>query len=129
MKKLLITLICLMVLSCKTDKKQTESNQEVTKDRTDNELTLNGNFIYYDKAAVLQTRDEIYGVIVDSMLLVLDNQANAFKKEATDMIAVKVRAKLYDKKDNTEWKKKIEILEVIEVLEPKPEDNQVIKLQ
>lgn len=118
-----------MVLSCKTDKKQTESNQEVTKDRTDNELTLNGNFIYYDNAAVLQTREEIYGVIVDSMLLVLDNQANAFKKEATDMIAVKVRAKLSDKKDNTEWKKKIEILEVIEVLEPKPEDNQVIKLQ
>lgn len=132
MKKILITLTCLtLFLSCKNDKKDTESTQDKTAQAVENtgELTLNGSFIYYDGAAVLQTRDEIYGVIVDSMLIDLDNQAKAFKKEPTDMVPVVVKAKLSDKKDNTEWKSKIEILEIIKVSEPKSEDNQVIKLQ
>lgn len=132
MKKILVTLTCLtLFLSCKNDKKDTESTQDKTAQAVENtgELTLNGSFIYYDGAAVLQTRDEIYGVIVDSMLIDLDNQAKAFKKEPTDMVPVVVKAKLSDKKDNTEWKSKIEILEIIKVSEPKSEDNQVIKLQ
>lgn len=88
-----------------------------------------GNFIYYSNAAVLQTKTEIYGVIVNKKMLELNDQIQNLKKEETDMVPVLVRAKLSNKKDNTEWEKKIEILEVIKVSEPKSEDNQVIKLQ
>lgn len=133
MKKILVTLTCLaLFLSCKNDKKESEATPEEavqTEVKSSDELTLKGSFIYYDHAAVLQTNSEIYGVIVDSMLLQLDRQAKAFKKEPTDMVPVVVKAKLSDKKDSTEWKNKIEILKIIKVSGPKPEDNQVIKLQ
>ena len=132
MKKVFITIICLSAFfSCKIDKKETETTESKVENTAENneELTLNGSFIYFDNAAVLQTKQEIYGVITDSMMKVLNDQAKQFKKEPTDMVPVTVKAKLSDKKDNTEWKKKIEILEVIKVTEPKSEDNQVIKLQ
>ena len=128
MKKILLAIFCFSVLiSCKTDKKETQiSDVEVVKS---DELTLNGSFIYFDNAAVLQTKSEIYGVITDSMMKVLNNRAKKFKKEETDMVPVSVKAKISDKKDNTAWEKKIEILEILNVSKPKPQDNQVIKLQ
>lgn len=130
MKKVIITIICLSALiSCKTDKKDNQTETTETEDVNSNELTLNGSFIYYDNAAVLQTKEEIYGVIADSMMLELNNQAIKYKNEDTDMVPVTVKAKISDKKDNTNWKTKIEILEVLNVSKPKPEDNQVIKLQ
>lgn len=133
MKNFFITVICLTVFfSCKYDKKETQTINETTVQaeiENTEHLTLRGSFIYYDNAAVLQTQREIYGVIVDSMLIALDNQAKVFKKEPTDMVPVVVKAKLSNKKDSTEWESKIEILEIIKVSEPKSEDNQVIKLQ
>lgn len=130
MKKVLIAIICLSVfISCKTDKKETQNQSTETEVVKNDELTLNGSFIYYDNAAVLQTNAEIYGVITDSMMHVLNNRAKEFKKEETDMVPVSVKAKLSDKKDNTAWEKKIEILEIIDVSKPQPQDNQVIKLQ
>ena len=134
MKQLLVAILCLtFLISCKTEKKKEEANsvveQEQTEDNLDGVLMLNGNFIYHENAAVLQTKAEIYGVITDSMMMVLNDQTQAFKKEPTDMVPVSVKAKLSDKRDKTEWKNKIEILEIIKVSEPKPDDNQVIKLQ
>ena len=130
MKKVLIAIICLSVfISCKTDKKETQNQSTETEVVKNDELSLNGSFIYYDNAAVLQTNAEIYGVITDSMMHVLNNRAKEFKKEETDMVPVSVKAKLSDKKDNTAWEKKIEILEIIDVSKPQPQDNQVIKLQ
>lgn len=131
MKNILPVIVCLSILfGCKTDKKELDSEKTIEpKIEASNDLTLNGNFIYFDNAAVLQTKTEIYGVITDSMMMVLNEQAKSFKKQPTDMVPVSVRAKLSNKKDKTEWKKKIEILEIIKVSEPKSEDNQVIKLQ
>ena len=131
MRKILVILaISTAFLSCKSDKNETKSQVDIQAQEYDRkDLILTGNFIYYDGVAVLQTKDEIYGVIVDSMLEDLNKQAENFKKEDTDMVPVTVRAKLSNKKDNTEWENKIEILEIIKVSEPKAEDNQVIKLQ
>lgn len=130
MKKIFTAIILLSVLiSCKTDKKETQTQTTKTEAVKSGELTLNGSFIYFDNAAVLQTKAEIYGVITDSMMHALNNRAKEFKKEETDMIPVSVKAKLSDKKDNTAWEKKIEILEIIDVSKPQPQDNQVIKLQ
>lgn len=134
MKQLIIAILSLTILlGCKTEKKDVEVKSALEpitiSDKNENVLTLNGNFIYYENAAVLQTKAEIYGVITDSMMMALNNQAEPFKKEPTDMVPVSVKAKLSDKKDKTEWKNKIEILEIISVSKPKPDDNQVIKLQ
>ena len=126
-KPFLILLTITLFISCKTDKKETQTTK--TETVKSDELTLNGSFIYYDNAAVLQTKAEIYGVITDSMMLSLNDKAKAFKKEETDMVPVSVKAKLSTKKDNTSWEKKIEILEIIKVSKPQPQDNQVIKLQ
>ena len=105
MKKVLIAIICLSVfISCKTDKNETQTIE--TETVKSDELTLNGSFIYYDNAAVLQTKAEIYGVITDSMMLALNKRAKEFKKEETDMIPVSVKAKLSTKKDNTAWGEK-----------------------
>ena len=131
MKNKLIILSCFFVLlSCKSDKKEKVVQKELQKKETLTQvMTLNGNFIYYDNAAVLQTKNEIYGVIVDSMLYELDKKSKPYKQEDTDMVPVTVRAKFSNKKDKTEWAKKIEILEIVKISKPKPKDNQVIKIQ
>ncbi len=130
MKKVFTVIILLSVLiSCKTDKKETQTQSTEIEATKSNELTLNGSFIYYDNAAVLQTKAEIYGVITDSMMLALNERAKKYKKEETDMIPVSVKAKISTKKDNTAWESKIEILEILKVSKPQPQDNQVIKLQ
>ena len=130
MKKLVTVIILLSVfISCKTDKKETQSQSTKTEATNSDELSLNGSFIYYDNAAVLQTKEEIYGVITDSMMLALNEEAKKYKKEETDMVPVSVKAKISTKKDNTSWEHKIEILEILNVSKPKPQDNQVIKLQ
>jgi len=128
-KTFLLLLTITLFFSCKTDKKQTETESTETEVTKADELTLNGSFIYYDNAAVLQTKAEIYGVITDSMMHALNNRAKEFKKEETDMVPVSVKVKLSDKKDNTAWESKIEILEILNVSKPQPQDNQVIKLQ
>ncbi|MCP5062863.1 MAG: hypothetical protein GY936_10405 [Ignavibacteriae bacterium] len=130
MKKVLIAIICLSVfVSCKTDKKETQTQTTEIETVKSDELTLNGSFIYFDNAAVLQTKAEIYGVITDSMMHALNEKVKKYKKEETDMVPVSVKAKLSDKTDNTAWEKKIEILEILKVSKPQPQDNQVIKLQ
>ncbi len=130
MKKVFTVIILLSVLiSCKTDKKETQTQSIETEATKSNELTLNGSFIYYDNAAVLQTKEEIYGVITDSMMQALNDRAKKYKKEETDMVPVSVKAKISTKKDNTAWESKIEILEILKVSKPQPQDNQVIKLQ
>lgn len=130
MKKVLVAIICLSVLiSCKTDKKESETQPIETEATKSDELTLIGNFIYYDNVAVLQTKTNIYGVIADSMMHVLNDKAKSYKKEKTDMVPVSVKAIISTKKDNTDWKNKIEILEIMDVSKPQIQDNQVIKLQ
>lgn len=126
-----ITLVC---MSCKNDVKTNTSEEtsttKVEQTETPSVLTLQGNFIYSedDDVAVLQTQKSIYGVIVDSMMHKLNKQVTAYKTEPTDMIPVVIKAKLSDKTDKTEWKDKLEIQQIIKVNKPKPEDNQVIKL-
>jgi len=94
MKKALLSLaIVFSIFACKE-----ESKKETVKDDVSNETDaklglkqLKGEFIYYADAAVLQTSSEVYGVVIDSMMHVLENQAKEFKKESTDMVPVAIR--------------------------------------
>lgn len=90
---------------------------------------LKGEFVYYDGAAVLQTQDEIYGVLITDKMHELNKKAEAYKSEPTDMVQVEIRGKITNKKDEKIlWKNKIEIVEILNVIAPEEEDNNVVKL-
>lgn len=90
---------------------------------------IKGDFIYYEGAAVVQTDSTIYGVVIDKKALKLDEQAQQYKKETTDMVSVEIRGKIIPLPDGEEgWPFSIKINEIISVSEAKPEDNEVLNL-
>lgn len=123
MKKLLILLLTITTLSsCKNDSKTEPIDNE--------ELSLiQGDFVYYADAAVIQTRQDVYGVVIDEKMHELDNQVKPYKVEVTDMVPVEVRGKLIPKPEGEEgWPFKVEIIEIIKVSKPDPNKNDVVKL-
>ena len=134
-KVLLIFLISSLVIACKNDKK-TETQEPVieskdgrTVKQSDGLTLLKGEFVYYADAAVLQTHAEVYAVIIDDKMHELDNLVKKYKQEPTDMIPVEIRGKITPKPENEEgWPYRVEIKEILNVYQPDPKDNNVIKL-
>ena len=121
MKKVFILFLCLSAfLSCKNESK---SNQK-------EDLTLlKGDFVYYKGAAVLQTRSEIYGVLVTDKMLELNEMAKEIKKDPTDMVQVEIQGKISNQKDEKIlWENKVEVIEILNVTQPKQIENNIIKL-
>ncbi|MFK7832442.1 MAG: hypothetical protein AB8B52_04125 [Winogradskyella sp.] len=133
LKHSLLTILCLaLFVSCKNEAKQTvdlEENRAKSYNQDDGFVTLKGDFIYYGDAAVLQTASEIYGVVIDENLHLLEKEVKPFKKEATDMVPVTVRVRKFEKgKDEEGWQYRVEIKEILKVEAPDPESKDVIKL-
>ena len=132
MKKLLfLAFIGLSFYSCKNETKSgvnLEENRAKSYDQNDGLITLRGDFVYYDDAAVFQTSKEIYGVFIDENLQLLENQVKPFKKEATDMVPVTIRVKRTETNDPNTWKYRVEIKEILKVEAPNPNKEDVIKL-
>ena len=133
MKKIhLIIILALVVFACKNETKSEvnlEENRAKSYDQNDGIITLKGDFVYYGDAAVLQTADEIYGVVIDENMQLLETQVKAFKTEPTDMVPVTVRVKKTEKnKDEEGWQYRLEIKEILKVEAPDPESKDVIKL-
>jgi hypothetical protein len=85
--------------------------------------------VYYADAAVLQTSNEIYGVVIDENMHMLDKQVQAFKTESTDMVPVTLRVRKFKKPENEEgWPYRVEIKEILKVETPNPNKEDVIKL-
>ncbi len=86
MKKIsLIISLSLVVFACKNETKtdvNLEDNRAKSYDQNDGYITMRGDFVYYADAAVLQTPTEIYGVVIDEQMHLLDKQVKAFKLEA-----------------------------------------------
>lgn len=88
----------------------------------------NGAFIFYADAAVLQTSDEVYGVIINNKARELAEKAKAFQSEPTDMVSVEVSGFLIAKDSLEEgWPFKLDIKEIISVKALDSED-QIIKI-
>lgn len=133
MKKTAIYFLMLISLfACKNETKQEidlEDNRANSYDQNDGFVTIKGDFVFYDNAAVLQTPKEIYGVVIDENLQLLEQQVKLFKKEATDMVPVTVRVRKFEKDSLEEgWQYKVEIKEILKVEAPNPESEDVIKL-
>jgi len=130
-KTLLLAVMVFSILACKKEAKNETEAEEASAIVTKTGVqTLKGEFIYYSDAAVLQTPSEVYGVTIDSMMHVLDNQVKTYKSEDTDMVPVAIKGEVSKKDPNEEgWPYRIKVLEVIEVFEPNPENNNVIKIE
>lgn len=127
-----ILLIAAVFTSCKNDPKkesidENESSTTTVGDKTVSEMT--GNFVYYDDAAVFQTKDELYGVLTNDKLEDLILQSETLKTEPTDEVMVTLKVKKSEKPENEEgWENRIEILEIVKVSKADPKDNDFIKL-
>lgn len=133
MKKInLIIILALVMFACKNETKKAvdlEENRAKSYDQNDGFITIKGDFVYYADAAVLQTQSEIYGVVIDNNMHALDKQAQAYKKEATDMVPVTVRVRKFEKPEAEEgWPYRVEIKEILQVEAPDPSSKDVIKL-
>ncbi len=138
MKKIFLALLVSAVLfSCKSDSKNDTSSTETTTENVDGKtakqndgLTLVvGEFVYYADAAVIQTKNTVYGVVIDKKMHELNNMAQQYKKEATDYVTVEVRGKIIPKSQNEEgWDYRVEIKEILKVSASKADENNVIKL-
>ncbi len=137
MKKITLILFAITVFTaCKNDiKNKTEELPKgiATKDKTarqnDGLITMKGDYIFYKDAAVLQTKSEIYGVVINDLAIELNNKAKAFQEENTDMVAVTIRCKKSKKPENEEgWEYRVEIKEILKVEAIPTNENDVIKL-
>lgn len=140
-KPLLILLSLSVFLGCKEIKSSEETiktEESITTedgallksyDQNDGLTTMRGDFIYYEDASVLQTKNEIYGVVIDDTMHELNAQVQQYKKEATDMVPVTVRVRKFPKPAGEEgWDFRVEIKEIITVHQPPNNNSDVIKI-
>ena len=112
MKKIIIVLCLTMLFSC------------------DYGEYHSGDFVYYADAAVLQTSEEVYGVIINKKAEELAQKAKAFQTGPTDMVRVEVSGFLIAKDSLEEgWPFKLDIKKIISVRAVDTNDNQVIKIE
>ena len=134
MRKGIILLLTLVVLvSCKNNTEESKSidtdSPEKTEKQSDGLTLLKGEFVLYDDAAILQTHREFYGVYINDKARELNELVKKYKKAETDMVPVEIRGRISTEKDKKiMWPNKIEIVEILNVFEPKPESNDIIKL-
>lgn len=138
MKKIFLALLVSAVLfSCKNDSKNDTSSTETTTENVDGKtakqndglILVVGEFVYYADAAVIQTKNTVYGVVIDKKMHELNDMAQQYKKEATDYVTVEVRGKIIPKPQNEEgWDYRVEIKEILKVSASKADENNVIKL-
>jgi len=123
-------MVSLAFTSCKKDVKTTTEIETVVEETKDGLTLLEGNFVYYADAAVLQTSTSIFGVVLNEKTTELAKQAKAYQKEATDMVKVRVRALVEEKAKGTEgWDYNVDIKKIISVEALAAKENEVIKLE
>ncbi|PNW29503.1 hypothetical protein [Formosa algae] len=127
MKKTLVLLLCILLfVSCKSESKSA-SESALAEQHT--AQLIQGDFVYYADAAVLQTKDDIYGVIINAKMHELNTKVKVFKKEDTDMVPVQIKGIITTKPEGEEgWPLQIEITDIITVSQPKAQDENTIKI-
>jgi len=135
MKKLVFLLaLAIAFTSCKNDaKKENTETTETADGRTakqkDGLTLLIGEFVYYADAAVLQTKNQIYGVILNDKVTEINKQAKAFKKEDTDFVMIEVRGEIKPKPEGEEgWDNQVDIKEILNISAIDTQAENVVKL-
>lgn len=135
MKKTSVLFLMVMILfACKNEAKSEvnlEENRAKSYDANDGFITLKGDFVYdaNQKAAVLQTANEVYAVIVDDNMYSLNEKVKPFKDNDYTSVPVTIRVKKTERKDETTLLKyNLEIKEILKVEAPDPNKEDVIKI-
>ena len=135
MKKIIFILIAIISFSsCKNDAKQNinlEENRAKSYDANDGFITMKGDFVYdaNKNAAVFQTGNDIYGVIVDDNMKALNEKVKPFKEDEYTSVPITVRVKRIKNSNKASlWTYNIEIKEILKVEAPAPNKDDVIKL-
>lgn len=129
MKNLItILFIAILLTSCKNDSKAPVSVDESYEEVSVREIS--GNFIYYDDAAVFQTKNELFGVIRNEKLEELIAQSKPLKSEASDEVYATLKVKISKNTKNKEvWENWIDIKEIVDVSKVEQKENNIIKLE
>lgn len=115
--------------SAKEKEQKTKNIGGKTEKQANGLIAVQGSFIYYADAAVLQTPSRMFGVVINDKMHELDKQVQAYKNEPTDMVPVTVRGRMFKKPENEEgWEDRIDIVEILKVTPPDPEDNEIIRV-
>lgn len=133
MKQLYYSLILvLFVVACKNqanNEVDLEAKRAQSYDQNDGLITMKGEFVYYADAAVLQTKNDIYGVVINEMMHKLNTQVRPLKTADTDMVPVTVRVKKFEKPANEEgWPYRVEIIDILKVETPDTNKDDVITI-
>ncbi len=136
MKKIVVILIVsISFFACKNDTKQEtvdlEENRAKSYDQNDGFITMKGEFVYdADKeAAVFQTPNEVYGVVVDDNMHLLNEKVKPFKTDEYTSVPVTIRVKRIENTDqNILWDNILEVKDILKVEAPNPDKEDVIKL-
>ena len=127
-KSLWIFVIVLIISACnqdqKKDDKKSDDLQEKIKKDSGNLQRVSGDFITVDTAAVIKSRSQIYGVVLDSMGQVLNQRSKKMQKEQYDMIPVIIKGKIINNDVENQWEKLIEVKEIIRVSKSREEKQQ-----
>ena len=112
----ILILIALFSLSC--DKKQNKVvSNEVVETKNNDQIILSGDYVFYNNAAVLQTNKNVYGIVINEKVNELNQKLTSIKKDEFDFIPVILKGKLQNKKEDEEgWSVKLEITEIVEII-------------
>jgi hypothetical protein len=129
MKKIAALVVVLVLFTNCKEQVTTATTSDVETSIEADLVTMRGEFIYYDKAAVLQTPHTIYGVILDDMAETLRREIAPYKTQETDMVTVTLRAKRIPKPASEEgWPIRIEIKDILKIEPPEQGAQQVIEI-
>lgn len=118
-KTIVFLLVVLLTWSCTSTKKSTNETQAVS---------IQGEFLYLNDAAVLNTGTEIYGVVIDKKLTELDLRTRPLQKDEYDMVQVFVKG-IVEKNPNQEgWENVVRIVSIDSVAPSIAQQNSIIKL-
>ena len=113
MKKIILYLLIVLSFACKK--------------RTEDFTVMEGNYIFFDDAAVLQTSNEIYGIYLNNKAFELNEKLKGLNLEQSDEIITKLKGIIStEKHEKILWEKKIEIIEIIEISTKKQRNKTLI---
>lgn len=126
-KTLWILLFVLIITGCNQgqnkDENKSDDLRKKVKKESDNWQRVSGDFITVDTAAVIKSRSQIYGVVLDSMGQVLNKRSKEIQKEEYEMIPVIIKGEIINNDVENQWEKLIEVKEIIRVSKSR-EDQQ-----
>ena len=111
MKKIVAIGLLILITTCKSS-----PYEELT--------VVEGSYIYFEDAAVLQTKNEIYGVFLNEKALELNKKAESYNSNSNNFIYVTVKGIVTTKKDKKIlWDKKLEIVEIESITKIEQEEQ------